>query len=245
MLAIPAIDLYGGRCVRLEQGDYTKVTDYGGDPIAVTASFCAAGAQRVHLVDLDAARGDGRRHAGTIRAAAAVAAEYGATVQAGGGIRTLADLDEVIAAGAALAIMGTAAVRDTELLARACARHPGRVMIGLDARRGKLAVQGWTEDTAVDAVAKAREADAAGCAGIVFTDIARDGTLRGSNAEATAEMAAAVTCPVYASGGIAEVAELDILAAAGAAGAIIGKALHAGRIRIEDALARTAQLGGK
>ena len=242
MLAIPAIDLLDGRCVRLEQGDFAKVSVYDNDARNIARNYCASGAERLHVVDLDAAREGTRRHLKTIGEIAAIAHEHGAKLQVGGGVRKISDLEELLSAGVDWAVIGTAAVRDPQLLVEACSRYPGQILAGLDARARKLAVHGWTETSSVLAIDFARQAAAAGCAGIVFTAILRDGMLNGCDCDATAEMASAASCPVYASGGFASIDELDSLHAAGAAGAIIGKALYAGTIRLEEALARAQQL---
>lgn len=236
---IPAIDLLGGRCVRLAQGRYDEATVYGDDPAAVAAGFAAAGAARLHVVDLDGAR-DGRPgNAGAVRAI--VAAAGAVPVQLGGGLRSLRAVEEALALGASRVVLGTAALRDPELVREAARRFPGRIVVGIDARNGRVAVEGWLETSETKAAELAPRFEEAGVAALVHTDIARDGMLTGPNLEATAELARAVSVPVIASGGIAS--EDDVAAAAswegGAiAGCIVGRALYTGEVDLARAIGR-------
>jgi phosphoribosylformimino-5-aminoimidazole carboxamide ribotide isomerase len=236
---IPAIDLLAGRCVRLEQGDYARATVYRDDPAEQAAAFAAHPIPRLHVVDLDGAREGVPRNADAVRRVVASAGRV--PVQLGGGIRSLAAVEAALATGADRVVLGTAALRDPELLAEACRRHPGRVAVGIDAREGRVAVAGWLETTATRALDLARRAEAAGAAAIVYTDIARDGMLAGPNLAAAAEVAAAVGIPVIASGGIGSEADLERAAATpGLAGAIVGKALYTGAVDLGRALRRLA-----
>jgi phosphoribosylformimino-5-aminoimidazole carboxamide ribotide isomerase len=240
---IPAIDLLGGCCVRLEQGDYARATRYREDPAEQAAEFVAHPIPRLHVVDLDGARGGSPGNVDAIRRIARVAEAAGVPVQLGGGIRSLAAIEAALELGVDRVVLGTAALRDPELLALACRRFAGRVAVGIDARAGRVAVEGWRETTAIPAAELARRAAEAGAAAIVYTDISRDGMLSGPNLEATAELAAAVRVPVIASGGIASEADLERAAgyaARGVAGAIVGRALYSGAVDLGRALRRLA-----
>lgn len=236
---IPAIDLLGGCCVRLEQGDYARATRYREDPAEQAAEFVAHPIPRLHVVDLDGARSGSPGNGDAIRRIARVATAAGVPVQLGGGIRSLAAIEAALVIGVDRVVLGTAALRDPELLAAACRRFAGRVAVGIDARAGRVAVAGWLETTETSAAELARRAADAGAAAIVYTDIARDGMLAGPNLEATAELAAAVSVPVIASGGIASEADLERAANyAGVAGAIVGRALYDGTVDLGRALRR-------
>jgi phosphoribosylformimino-5-aminoimidazole carboxamide ribotide isomerase len=230
----PAIDVRGGHVVRLAKGDYSAETIYGDDPVTVAAGFAAAGAPWVHVVDLDAARtGDPVNREVVGRIAAALAGHC--LLQTGGGVRTLADVEALAAAGVARVVMGSAAVRDPGLVERASVIMP--VAVGLDHREGELAVAGWTEGSGV------RLANALGsfptAAAFVITDIARDGMLVGPDLDGLAHAAALTDIPVIASGGVASLADIAALAAVpGLAGVITGKALYEGRFTVAEALAQ-------
>jgi len=236
---IPAIDLLGGACVRLAQGRYEDATVYDGDPGAVAAGFRSAGVTRIHVVDLDGAKAGSPVNRAAI--SDIVAAAGPVPVQLGGGLRDHAGIDAALAAGVDRAILGTIALRDPELVKQAAARHAGRIVVGIDARDGRVAVEGWTESSEVTAVEVARRFEDAGVAAIVYTDIARDGMLSGPNLASTAELADALTIPVIVSGGVAS--ETDIVRAAtlaprGIAGVIVGRALYTGAVSLPSALAR-------
>ncbi len=240
---IPAIDLLEGRCVRLAQGDYQRATVYGEDPAAVAAGFAAHAIPRLHVVDLDGARAGRPVNAAAIAAIAARVRPL--PLQVGGGIRTLADLAVLLAAGAERAILGTAALRDPEFVRRAAQMHPGRIAVGIDARDGRVAVEGWLAASSATAVDLARCFEDAGVAALIHTDIARDGMLSGPNLEATRAVAEAVSIPVIVSGGVSS--DDDLVAAArlagsGIAGAIVGRALYTGAVSLPRALARVAAL---
>jgi len=236
MLIIPAIDLRGGRCVRLVQGDPSRETVYDEDPVAVARRFAAAGARRLHLVDLDGAFEGLPKN---LSVALEIARAVDIPVQLGGGIRTMDAVEAVLKAGVAYVILGTAAIEQPDLVEEACQRFPGRVLVGIDARDGRVAVRGWAEGTQRDAVDLAREMGRRGVRQIIFTDIARDGTLQGPNLEALARVAAAGP-QVIASGGVSSLADLQAIAALeerGVVGVIIGKALYTGAIDLAKALA--------
>ena len=235
MILYPAIDLKGGQCVRLRQGDMERATVFNDDPAAQAAAFAAAGAAWLHVVDLDGA------FAGAPVNGDAVAAIVGAVdipVQLGGGIRRLETIEAWFERGVARAILGTVAVKEPDLVRTACARWPGRIALGIDARGGRVAVEGWAEVSELDARDLALRFEDAGAAAIIYTDIDRDGVMQGPNVEATAALADSVSTPVIASGGVASLDDLRALSAApGIAGAIIGRALYDGRIDLSAALA--------
>ena len=238
----PAIDLRGGRVVRLTQGDYDAETVYGDDPVAVAVSFADAGAPWVHVVDLDAARsGDPVNR--PIVAAIAAALRGRARLQNGGGVRTLADVEALAAAGVTRVVMGSAAVADPDLVVVASGVLP--VAVGLDHREGELAVHGWTRGSGVrldDAIGRFPTA-----AAFVITDIGRDGMLTGINVEATVKLAQALTIPVIASGGLASIADIERLCAVedeGIAGVICGRSIYTGALDFAAAQARADELGG-
>jgi phosphoribosylformimino-5-aminoimidazole carboxamide ribotide isomerase len=234
---IPAIDLLGGRCVRLAQGRYEEATVYGDDPAAVAARFAAYPLRRLHVVDLDGARAGAPANAGALRAVLAAAKDV--PVQVGGGMRSLEHLEERLALGADRVVLGTAALREPALVREAARRHPGRIAVGIDARDGRVAVQGWLERSDVAAVDLARRFEDAGVAAIVYTDIARDGMGTGPNLEQTAALAAAVGVPVIASGGVGsedDVRRSCALADRGVAGLIVGRALYTGAVDLGRAL---------
>jgi len=234
---IPAIDLLGGRCVRLAQGEYDAATVYGDDPSAVAARFAAAGIRRLHVVDLDGAKAGRPVNGAAIRGI--LTAVKPVPVQLGGGIRTLASVEECLALGLERVILGTVALRDPALVRESARRFPGRVAVGIDARDGRVAVEGWTETSELAAEDLARRFEDAGVAAIVYTDIARDGMLTGPNLEATAALASHVRIPVIASGGVGcleDVRRAAALASRGIAGVIVGRALYTGAVDLAAAL---------
>ncbi|MBO4222888.1 1-(5-phosphoribosyl)-5-[(5-phosphoribosylamino)methylideneamino]imidazole-4-carboxamide isomerase [Bradyrhizobium neotropicale] len=236
MILFPAIDLKNGQCVRLEQGDMARATVFNLDPAAQARAFAAQGFEYLHVVDLDGA------FAGKPMNAQAVEAMLKAVtmpVQLGGGIRDLRTVEAWLDKGVARVIIGTAAVRDPELVRGAAKKYPGRVAVGLDARDGKVAVQGWAETSEVTALEIARRFEDAGVAAIIFTDIARDGLLKGLNLEATIALAESISIPVIASGGFASIDDVKALLEPRAkklAGAIVGRALYDGRLDPDAAL---------
>jgi phosphoribosylformimino-5-aminoimidazole carboxamide ribotide isomerase len=237
VILFPAIDLKGGQCVRLEQGDLARVTVFNADPAAQAQAFERQGFEYLHVVDLDGA------FAGKPVNASAVDALLKAIkmpVQLGGGIRDLATVEAWLRRGVRRVIIGTAAVRDPQLVKDAAKKFPGRVAVGLDARDGKVAVQGWAESSEMTALDIARRFEDAGIAAIIFTDIARDGLLRGLNLEATIALANSIAVPVIASGGLASIADVKALLEPRAKkleGAISGRALYDGRLDAAEAIA--------
>ncbi len=234
MELIPAIDLLGGRVVRLERGDYDAVTVYAEDPVAQARAFAAAGAARVHVVDLDGARDGAPGHLEVMRR---IVAEVPVAVQVGGGVRDRASAERWIEAGADRVVLGTVAVRDPALAASLAADHPGRVVIAIDARGEQVAIEGWREGTSRQVEELARAADGWGAAAVLYTDIARDGTGAGPAVERTARLQGAIGATVIASGGIGALAHLEALAAAGVRAAVCGRALYEGAFTLEAALA--------
>jgi phosphoribosylformimino-5-aminoimidazole carboxamide ribotide isomerase len=234
---IPAIDLLEGRCVRLHQGRYDEATVYDDDPAAVAARFAAHPIPRLHVVDLDGARSGRPVNAGAVRRIAEAAGAV--PVQLGGGLRTLAAVEEAFATGVHRVVLGTAALRDPELVRGSARRYPGRIVVGIDAKEGRVAVEGWVDQSETTAVDLARRFEDAGVAAVVHTDIARDGTLAGPNLEASAELAAGVGIPVIVSGGIRSTEDLRraaSLSGGGIAGAIVGRALYTGDVDLGRAL---------
>jgi phosphoribosylformimino-5-aminoimidazole carboxamide ribotide isomerase len=243
VILFPAIDLKEGLAVRLEQGDMARATIFHRDPAAQAHSFEAQGFKYLHIVDLDGAFAGRPVNAAAVeRILEAVAIP----VQLGGGIRDMATIEGWLGKGVNRVIIGTAAVRDPDLVKRAARAYPGRVAVGLDARDGKVAVEGWAQASELSALDIARRFEDAGVAAIIYTDIARDGLLKGLNLDATIALAEAVTIPVIASGGLASLDDVRALLAARAkklAGAIAGRALYDGRLDAAAALALIATAG--
>ncbi len=237
MLVIPAIDIQNGACVRLYQGDFTSSTIYDALPAAVAREWQRQGAALLHIVDLDGAQAGKPLNTAAI---AQVADALQIPFQLGGGIRTLEDVAAAFALGAARVVLGTVAVTDRELVATACRRYPGRIVVALDAKDGRITLRGWQETSTLDALDLARELVALGVPRLMYTDIARDGALRGPNLAATAALVAAVSVPVIASGGVASLADLTALRGIGVEGAIVGKALYERRFTVAEAIAHVA-----
>jgi phosphoribosylformimino-5-aminoimidazole carboxamide ribotide isomerase len=236
----PAIDLRGGRCVRLVEGDFGAETVYGDDPVAVAVSFAAAGARWIHVVDLDAARTGKPGNRMVVGQIAAAMGGAGVQVQAGGGVRRLDDAGELLSAGVARVVVGTAAVQRPELVAEIATEWPGRVAVGLDHRGGEVRVQGWTAGGGRQVADLVPEAMAAGAAAVIVTDIARDGRMVGPDLSGLASLVALTGAPIIASGGVRDVADIRALAGIGVAGVIAGKALYEGRLDLADALIAVA-----
>lgn len=233
---IPAIDIKDGRCVRLYQGDYSNQTIYSGDPVAQAAEWAKAGARLIHVVDLDGAKAG---HPVNLHLALEIAKTTGAAVELGGGIRSLDTIDKVLSAGIDRVILGTAAVESPNLVARALAKWGPRIVVGIDARGGRVAVSGWENQTGVDAYEFGAGMAKLGVREIVFTDISRDGTLSGVNAEAVARMASRSGAEVIASGGVSsieDIASLLSLEPLGVTGVIVGKALYTGKVDLAYAI---------
>lgn len=243
MIVYPAIDLRGGRCVRLSEGDFARETVYGDDPVAAARRWVAEGAEWLHVVDLDGARA-GRP--AQLELVAAICRAVAVPVQVGGGLRDEAAVAAVLAAGAARAVLGTIAVTAPAVCEAICRAHPGRIAVGLDARDGRLRTAGWLEAADAAVLEVAPRVAAMGAAAIVYTDIARDGTERGPDLDGTRAVARAAGIPVIASGGVAgadDVRRIAALAPAGVAGVIIGRALYTGAVRLADALAAAREAG--
>ncbi|TMJ34147.1 MAG: 1-(5-phosphoribosyl)-5-[(5-phosphoribosylamino)methylideneamino]imidazole-4-carboxamide isomerase [Alphaproteobacteria bacterium] len=241
MILFPAIDLKGGQCVRLKLGDMAEATVFNDDPAAQARAFEAQGFRWLHLVDLDGAFAGRPVNAGAIEA---ILAAVTIPVQLGGGIRDLAMIETWLARGIRRVILGTVALRDPDLVKDACRRHPGRIAVGIDAKGGKVAVEGWAETSELTSIDLARRFADAGVAAIIFTDVDRDGVLKGLNIEATLALAGAVNIPVIASGGLASLADIRRLLEPDCTmleGAISGRALYDGRLDAAEALKLIAE----
>ena len=237
----PAIDLKGGQCVRLRRGEMGDATVYSDDPGAQALAWQRSGCRWLHVVDLDGAFAGRSANVAAVEAILAAAA---VPVQLGGGLRDRAGIERWLSAGVARVILGSAAVKDPALVREACRAHPGRVAVGIDARDGMVATEGWAETSALEAEELARRFEGAGVAALIHTDIARDGMLGGVNVEATVALARAVAVPVIASGGIGSLEHLAMLrreAAGLVEGVIVGRALYDGRV---DPVAALALLAG-
>ena len=239
MEIIPAIDIRGGRCVRLRQGDYDAETVFDADPVAAAQRWIDAGAARLHAVDLDGARAGAPRHFDILSAIA----RLGTPLQVGGGIRSAATAARYREAGVDRLVLGTAAIRDLPLVEALCREHGAAIVVSLDARDGRLAADGWTTPTRIDVLALARTLADSGVPRLIYTDIERDGTLTAPNADALRRLIAAVPIPVIASGGVAEVQHLAELAATGAEAAIVGRALYDGAVDLAAAIAFVREAG--
>lgn len=236
MILFPAIDLKDGQCVRLKLGDMAQATVFNDDPAAQARSFQSQGFEWLHLVDLNGAFA-GMPVNGT--AVEAILRAVSIPVQLGGGIRTLEQIGQWLDKGIRRVILGTVALRNPELVRQACKLYPGRIAVGIDAKGGKVAVEGWAESSELTAVELARRFADAGVSAIIFTDIERDGVLKGLNIESTLELADAVSIPVIASGGLASMADIHRLLQPDCRileGAISGRALYDGRIDVAESL---------
>lgn len=232
---VPAVDIKGGRCVRLLQGRADAETVFGDDPVGMAKQWQAAGAPRLHVVDLDGAFAGRLMQTEIVRAIIAVLT---IPVEVGGGLRTLADIEAVLEAGARWAIVGTRAALDPAFLDQVCRRFEERIIVGIDACDGRVAVDGWRRVLELDAAALARDAAAAGAAAVIYTDIARDGTEGGPNVWSTGAVARAAGLPVFASGGVGSLEDIQqLVAIPGLAGVIVGRALYSGALDLRRALA--------
>jgi phosphoribosylformimino-5-aminoimidazole carboxamide ribotide isomerase len=234
VLILPAIDLRGGQCVRLRQGDYDRETVFGADPAAMARRWVEQGAAYLHLVDLDGAKQGRPVNGDSVRRIVAAA---GVPCQLGGGLRTEDDVALALDWGVARVIIGTRALKDPPGFAALCRRFPGQVVLGIDARNGQVATEGWLEVSHVSALDLARRCAEWPIAALVYTDISRDGMLEGPNFDATAELARSVALPVIASGGVTTLEDVRRLAALRLGGCIIGRALYEGRLDLAAVLA--------
>jgi phosphoribosylformimino-5-aminoimidazole carboxamide ribotide isomerase len=235
MIIIPAIDIKDGQCVRLYQGEMDQETVYFPDPLDAAKHWVEQGAGRLHVVDLNGAVEGRSVHK---REIAAICKSIAVPVQLGGGLRSLEAVEEALSLGVARAIVGTAAYENRDFLRRACARFPGKIVVGIDAREGRVAVKGWKENTSMDAVELAIRCAADGASRIIYTDISRDGTRHGVNVEETRRVARAVKIPVVASGGVAtleDIRRLKEIEKDGVEGVIVGRALYTGAFTLRDA----------
>ena len=233
MLVIPAIDILAGKCVRLWQGDFQQPTTYSDDPASLSIDFERAGALRVHVVDLDAARSAGDNRA----VVEAVITKTGLSVQVAGGVRTEKQVADWLEAGATAVVMGTAAVREPELLAECAHRHAGQVLVALDIRNGRPAVAGWVEIETMDVGELIARWDALPLAGLVLTATERDGTMSGPDLDTLRRVRALTRLPVQYSGGVSSLEDMRMVREADAAGVILGRSLYEGKISLEEALA--------
>ncbi len=240
MIVIPAVDIKGGRCVRLLQGRKDAETVFSDDPAAMAARWEAAGARLIHVIDLDGAFEKAPRNVEAIRD---ILAGVGADIQVGGGIRSEETIEMYLDMGVARVIIGTEAIGNPQMVERACARFPGRIVVGIDARDGLVAVEGWTRTTRVEAVELGKRFEDCGVAAINFTDIARDGMQTGPNITATRRMAEALSIPIVASGGVStleDIRRLLPLEPLGVTGVITGRAIYSGTLDLAAAIALAA-----
>ena len=235
MQVIPAIDLRGGRCVRLVQGDYDRETVFGEDPAAMAEHWVAQGATRLHLVDLDGAK---LGRPANVESVQAILARVPVPCQLGGGVRDEATLRAWFDAGLDRVIVGTQALKDPAWFRRMAEQFPGQLILGLDAKDGRVATAGWLDVSSVEAISLAEQFDALPLAAMIYTDIARDGMLEGPNLEATGALASRVKTPVIASGGVSTLQDLQNLATLPVTGVIVGRALYDGRFRLSEARER-------
>ncbi|MFM7381732.1 MAG: 1-(5-phosphoribosyl)-5-[(5-phosphoribosylamino)methylideneamino]imidazole-4-carboxamide isomerase [Microcystaceae cyanobacterium] len=236
MEILPAIDLLDGRCVRLYQGDYQQSQVYNDNPVIVARQWEEQGASRLHLVDLDGAK---QGHPVNLETIAHIIQAVSIPVQVGGGLRDRQSVAQLLELGVGRVILGTVAVEDPNLVQGLCEEFPGQIVVGIDARDGKVATKGWLETSTVEATVLAQEMEQCGAAAIIYTDIHRDGTLVGPNLEALRELASPLTIPVIASGGVSALRDLLSLLALeslGVTGVIVGKALYTGDVNLEEAI---------
>ena len=248
MLIIPAIDLKDGRCVRLKQGDMSTATVFSDDPVAMATHWAAQGARRLHVVDLNGAIAGRPKNDKVIREMIGAVGEQ-VPIQLGGGIRDLDAIEAYIDAGVTYVIIGTAAVKNPGFLSDACYAFPGHVIAGLDAKEGKVAVEGWSKMTGHDVVDLAKKFEEYGVESIIYTDIGRDGMMSGINIEATLKLAQALKTPIIASGGLNSIKDVQAVCARlvpeGIIGAIAGRALYEGKLDLKSAQAAADKALGK
>ena len=239
MFIIPAVDIKNGQCVRLAQGDFDRVTVYAENPTDMAQLWAQKGAKRIHVVDLDGSVAGLPKNAPVILN---IAKSISVPIEVGGGIRNMETISYYLENGISSVILGTAAIQDEEFVKTAAEIYPGKIILGIDALGGQVAVRGWTQKTSQNAVELARCYEKCGIQAIVYTDIQRDGMETGVNVEATSALATAVAIPVIASGGVATLADIDALLSIKDCkfyGVIVGRALYTGAIALEDAIAKT------
>ena len=233
MIIYPAIDLYGGKAVRLYKGDYAQMTVYSDDPPSIAADFAAQGAQRIHLVDLEGAKSGSTPNLGTILA---IKKQCGLFCEVGGGIRSMEVVDRYLSAGIDRVILGTAAVTEPGFVEEAAQKYGEKIAVGVDIRDGCVAVKGWLENSGLDAFDFCRRMQALGIRTIICTDISRDGAMRGTNRELYKALSEELSMDIIASGGVSDLENVKALRAMGLHGAIIGKAYYTGAISIKEAV---------
>lgn len=241
MLIIPAIDIKDGRCVRLYQGEMEKDTVYYESPVEAAQHWVEQGAELLHVVDLNGAVEGRPVHKQEV---AAICMGFGVPVELGGGLRSFEAIEESLALGVERVVLGTAAYEDPDFLRAVCKRFPAKIVVGIDARDGRIAIKGWKEDTSMDAVELAERCQEDGASRIIYTDISRDGTSLGVNAEEMLRIARAVKIPIIASGGVAsldDIGRLKALENDGVEGVIVGRALYAGAFTLREAIAVAAE----
>jgi phosphoribosylformimino-5-aminoimidazole carboxamide ribotide isomerase len=238
VLILPAIDLRGGQCVRLRQGDYSQETVFGSDPAALARTWVSQGARFLHIVDLDGAKQGLPVNGPSVRGIVEAA---GIPCQLGGGLRDEVHIAEALAWGVARVVVGTRAVQNPDWLEGVCRRFPEKIVLGIDAKHGRVATDGWLQVSDCSALDLARQCAAWPLAALVYTDISRDGMLAGANVEAVAELARAVTVPVIASGGVTSLEDVRRLARLGLAGCIIGRALYEGKLDLREVIQVAAE----
>ena len=236
----PAVDIKDGKCVNLVRGEFDRSTVFDDSPVDAALGWAEAGASWIHVVDLDGARAGRPVNVEIVRQ---IAESTGCPIQLGGGIRSLQDLEDVLALGVGRAVLGTAAVENLELVKAAAGAFPGRVAVGLDTRAGKVATHAWTSDTEILATDLAVQVAAAGAAALIHTDIQRDGMLSGANVDASAALAGSVDIPVIVSGGVSSLDDVRRTALAGLGGVIIGRALYTGAIDLKSAIEAVESVG--
>lgn len=234
MIVIPAIDLKEGQCVRLFQGKRDAVTTYSNDPVAYAKYWESCGAELIHIVDLDGAFTGSQKN---LNAIINIRKSVNARLQVGGGIRNSGDVMKLFSLGIDRVVIGTAAIENQEFVTHSCGRYPDRVLIGIDAKEGKVAIRGWEEVTSIDAVELAARLESTGTAGIVYTDISRDGTLTGPNIEAVKKMVDAINIPVIAAGGVSCLEDIKkLMEIKRLWGVITGKAIYSGTLDLREAI---------
>ncbi len=233
MIIYPAIDIIGGKCVRLTQGDYSRMDTYSDDPLAVAMGFEGSGAEYLHVVDLDGARYGMPINLGT---ASMIALQASIPVQLGGGIRTIDDIQNSLSKGISRVILGTSAIKDPELVKEAIGTFGDAIAVAIDAKQGKVAISGWEEISSLDAVDFAVHMEKIGASVIIYTDVQKDGMLSGPNFDEIHKICSSVSISVIAAGGVSTLEDIEGLKKAGADGVIIGKALYTGDISLGDAL---------